>query len=104
MPCIAVFSQKWVFRDALKSEDNKNVYIDIVKVHFDPVYYLDNPTEKVTVKPIDNPALGTSYEVISKKSFDNNGKEIDVSKPLNVGTYRVEVNEWSTVCVSDLYI
>ena len=75
----------------IKSEGNENVYLDIVKVHFDPVYYLDNPTEKVNVKSVDNPAPGTSYEVISKKFFDNTGKEIDVSKPLNVGTYRVEV-------------
>ncbi|WP_295084428.1 hypothetical protein [Ruminococcus sp.] len=75
----------------VKSEGNENVYLNIVKVHFDPVYYLDNPADKVTVKSVDNPAPGTSYEVISKKFFDNTGKEIDVSKPLNVGTYRVEI-------------
>lgn len=72
-------------------KSTENVYLDIVKVHFDNVYYLDNPAEKITVVPVENPAPGTSYEVISKKFFDTSNKEIDVSKPLNAGTYRVEV-------------
>lgn len=72
-------------------QSGTNVYLPIVKVHFNNVYYLDNPAEKVTVQSVDNPAPGTSYQEISKKFFDNAGREIDVSKPLNVGTYKVEV-------------